>query len=253
MKFPVHSSWFLFSPAGGTRSRVSAAGKPSNRQTVKPSNFSMRTGPRSGSVLMETVLCLPLLLMLITGIWQFARIWEARLFTRYAAYNAARAALVYNVGDYGEGEGASFKFNAKSGPVWLAAVNTLAWMSHSSGAASRTLPGAEVLEYGNVRKGFYPYSARIRDQVWIVPDKCEEKDGYVKVTVRFDFPLIIPIYDGRALWGENSSNSPDLELVFDPKAEPDRYFPLTETCALPKPWSTVWYPRADGDLSKMIE
>ena len=214
----------------------------------------MRSGPRSGTVLMETVLCLPLLLMLMTGIWQFARIWEARLFTRYAAYNAARAALVYNVKDYAdEVNGSDVKFSQKKGAVWLAAVNTLAWMSHSSGAASRALPGVEVFEFDEKRMGYYPYSAKIRDQVWIVPDKCEEKDGYVKVTVRFDFPLIVPIYDGRALWGGNSSNSPDLELVFDPKAEPDRYFTLTETCALPKPWSTVWYPLAEGDLSKMIE
>ena len=220
----------------------------------------MRTGPRGGSVLMEMVLCLPLILMLMTGIWQFARIWEARLFTRYAAYNAARAALVYNVADYADVDGSKITFrnghDGKFSSVWLAAVNTLAWMSHSSGAASRALPGGvEVFEYDELRKGVYPYSARIRNQVWIVPDKSEETKGYVKVTVRFDFPLIIPIYDGRALWrGDPSSDSPDLELVFDPKTEPDRFFTLTETCALPKPWSTAWYPLVpEYEKPKMIE
>ncbi len=236
MKFPVHSSWFPVPPAGGTRSRAPAAGKPSN--------CSMRTGPRSGTVLMETVLCLPLLLMLITGIWQFARIWEARLFTRYAAYNAARAALVYNVEDYAEvgADGGISKFKPNEGPVWLAAVNTLAWMSHSTDAGNYTLPGVGVDEV-------YPHSGNIRSQVFIDNAGSCESNGYVKVSVKFLFPLLIPIFDGGAMWGKPSN---DLELVFDPVAEPDKSFTLTEACALPKPWSTRKYPRiSDADYRRM--
>ena len=194
----------------------------------------MRTEPRSGSVLMETVLCLPLILMLLTGIVQFSRIWEARLFTRYAAYNAARAALVYNPGDYGGGDGSAFKFNSNKGPVWLAAVNTLAWKSHTSDADGRSLPG--------IGDGQYPHSGLIEQQVRIVPGACFESDGVVKVTVRFDFPLIFPIFDANSVRGDSDAPDDIGGLVFDPLLDPWHTITLTESCILPKPWSTDHYP-----------
>ena len=205
----------------------------------------MRAEPQRGTVLMETVLCLPLILMLLTGIVQFTRIWEARLFTRYAAYNAARAALVYNMEDYGANSGGtSFTFNSNSGPVWLAAVNTLAWKSHTSDSGSRSLPGVGTGEF----HGKYPNSTAIRDQVRIVPEKCFESNGVVKVTVAFDFPLLFPLFDANVLWTEKDDQPNDVEgMVFDPFEKPDKTITLTEACILPKPWSTKWYPRLSGE------
>jgi hypothetical protein len=189
---------------------------------------------------METVICLPLILMLLTGIVQFARIWEARLFTRHAAYNAARAALVYNPADYGGSNGGkSFKFNSNSGPVWLAAVNTLAWKSHTSDANGRSLPG--------VGDGYFPNSGSIEQQVRIVPGACFESNGVVKVTVQFAFPLIFPIFDVNSVRGDSMAPDDVGGLVFDPLLDPWHTITLTESCILPKPWSTAWYPRLSGD------
>ena len=53
-----------------------------------------------GSVLMEFVIVAPMLLLLIFGIIQFAYIFMAKQLTFYAAYSAARTALVYNIKDY---------------------------------------------------------------------------------------------------------------------------------------------------------
>ena len=46
---------------------------------------------KRGSILAETVVVMPLLLLLIFGIIQFAQVWMARQFVVYAAACAARA------------------------------------------------------------------------------------------------------------------------------------------------------------------
>ena len=61
------------------------------RHILEEARFRVATS-RSGTVLMECVLVLPLLTLLIFSIVQFALIWYAQIMTHYAAYNAARAA-----------------------------------------------------------------------------------------------------------------------------------------------------------------
>ncbi len=46
-----------------------------------------------GSVLMEALICLPILLLLSLGVGQFAHIWLCRQVVQYAAFAGARAAL----------------------------------------------------------------------------------------------------------------------------------------------------------------
>lgn len=46
-----------------------------------------------GSVLMEAIICLPVLLLLSLGVAQFAHIWYCRAIVHYAAFSAARATL----------------------------------------------------------------------------------------------------------------------------------------------------------------
>ena len=53
-----------------------------------------RSMGRRGSVMMEFVIALPVLLALVTGCIQFAHLVAARLVVHYAAYCAARAGLV---------------------------------------------------------------------------------------------------------------------------------------------------------------
>lgn len=238
---------------------------PFNPSTIQPSNLSMRTEPRSGTVLMEAVLCLPILLFLLTAIVQFSRLWEAKLLTKHAAYNAARAALVYNEKDYASRKNGRIEFKTQGGAVWLAAVNTLAWRSSTDASRGKdgnyVFPGFEGDP--NYRIGS---SAFIRDQVRIVPSQSWESNGMVRVAVRFECPLLFSIFAlGTVQDRANEHQDPDARirpLVHDPeedfrsRSRWDWGIPhvsLVESCVLPKPWSTAWYPRVGKREERYME
>ena len=188
---------------------------------------------------MEAVLCLPLLLFLVTGIVQFARIWEARLLVQYAAYNAARAALVYNPADYGYvSEPGRFLFHPRQGPVWQAAVNTLAWRSATENGSDN------LLFPGFAGANAVPNSSAIWWQTTVHMGRSWESNGMVCVTINFQLPLLFSIFDPslltpteRAVEGEDGEKDPLTSL------NDFATFSLTESCILPKPWSTDLYPR----------
>lgn len=231
---------------------------------------------RAGTVLMEAVLCLPLLLFLVTGIVQFSRIWEAKLLTRHAAYNAARAALVYNVADYGKTNRlGQIEFFARSGAAWAAAVNTLAWKSatfdSAGGAHDFPFPG-----FGgdrNFRIGSSAFvrtkGASDRGQVSIDPSASWESNGFVRVTVRFKLPLLFSLFSLGAMHGEDDVGEPygvgpdnPAPLVHDTALDSKSrtawddeipHFTLEESCVLPKPWSTFWYPRVSSAERAFLE
>ncbi len=237
--------------------------------TLRPSSFVLRpsisTGPRSGTVLMEAILCLPILLFLVTGIVQFARLWEAKLLTKHAAYNAARAALVYNEKDYATRKNGRIEFKTQGGAVWLAAVNTLAWRSSTDSSqgedANYSFPGFEGDPGYRIGS-----SAFVRDQVRIVPSQSWESNGMVRVAVRFECPLLFSVFAlGSVQDRANEHSDPDARirpLVHDP-AEDSRsrsrwdwgtpHVSLVESCVLPKPWSTVWYPRVGKREERYME
>ena len=196
-----------------------------------------------GTVLMESVLVLPFLLMLITGIFQFARFWQARLYTQYAAFNAARAALVYNPVHYRNGE----RFLERDGVVWLAAVSTLSWISdggYSGGDSNFRMPGY----------GWVPRSRDVAQRVRISAARTDsyEQNGWVKVTVEFDYPTILAVYDPSPAWpGSRSGKGTDgVDRLANPKKF--RYFTFRESCLLPKPWSTVGYPHIGGEEWRIL-
>lgn len=221
----------------------------------------MRTRPRSGTVLMEAVLCLPLLLFLVTGIVQFARIWEARLLTRHAAYNAARATLVYNPSDYATTNALGKPiFRATSGAAWLAAVNTLAWKSatHSPFGSNYRFPGFLGLPDGRI-----PDSAFIRQQVRIDPNASWESNGLVRVTVQFKFPLLFSLFSLGATQGDPDADSQigsslvheasEDTAVLTAWSDSTPHILLKETCLLPKPWSSTRYPRVSDEEAVFME
>ena len=222
---------------------------------------------RTGTVLMEAVLCLPLLLFLVTGIVQFSRIWEAKLLARHAAYNAARAALVYNTGEYARvDDKGRIEFAARGGPAWAAAVNTLAWKSatfdSAGGAHDHSFPG-----FGGDRDSRIGSSAFVRSrgatrdgQVSIVPGASWESNGLVRVTVRFKLPLLFSVFALGAVQGDSASDP--APLVHDTAADVAPrsawsddipHLTLEESCVLPKPWSTRWYPRVSTPERRLLE
>ena len=235
---------------------------PFHPSTLPPFHPSIRTGPHSGTVLMEAVLCLPLLLFLVTGIVQFARLWEAKLLTKHAAYNAARAALVSNDADYGYRDPRGrIVFNTHGGAVWLAAVNTLAWKSATfstkGDGADYGFPGFE----GD--SGFRAdSSAFIRDQVRVVSSQSWESNGMVRVTVAFRFPLLFSVFALGSVQGHEDGDDDLRPLVHDtaldtrPRSSWDAgipHFRLVESCVMPKPWSTRFYPRVGANEARHME
>ena len=182
---------------------------------------------------MESVLVMPLLLFLITGIFQLARFWQARLMTQYAAYNAARAVLVHHPRHYLDEAGRNFL--ERDGVAWLAAVATLAWVADGE-------PGAQGRSYRMPGWGTVPRSADLANRVRIVPEASREEDGWVQVTVEYDYPTLFAVYDPAA--GEPRMRSAGTENV-DRVADIGRFphFTFREKCFLPKPWSTERFPR----------
>ena len=247
------------------------------------------TDSRAGTVLMETVLVLPLLMTSMFAIVQFALVWYAQLMTHYAAYNAARAALVYHPSEYRETENGtvSSKFLEKSGVCWQAAVRTLAPVSFSpdGGESKLTVPGWWTATDGRV-----PYASYIEEQVRLhvapnagngdeSPEPCEEGDGYVKVCVDFDFPLVVPVmgkmiasfyhgYDAATetlknpaqndweVWGWNPPDAVrgKTDAAREGHAMKTDYVTLHAYCILPKPYSTVcWALRSQAAAEEVLK
>ena len=221
-----------------------------------------RRSRRAGTVLMECVLVLPLLTLLIFAIVQFALIWNAQIMTHYAAYNAARAALVYNPKEYrmvGDVTGEPV-FRSYGGVCWEAACRTLAWVSYSPDDYS---PGdklrSELRVPGWFGEDIIPNSSHIMEQVRISP-KAEDSVEYedrpaVKVTVEFDYPLYIPVIGQMVAyfskieehvpsrwevtgWSPPAVGGEALDQARHPLMNVD-YITLTGTAVLPKPWKTT--------------
>lgn len=245
---------------------------------MRPNLSSMPKGRhrqscRTGTVLMECVLVLPLLTVLIFAVVQFSLIWYAQIMTHYAAYNAARAALVYHPGEYGEtdAQGKTEFFRTK-GPCWEAACRTLVWVSSSPAWDSGRL-GTEGSAFGvsgwwPTAEGRYapiPNSSHIENQVRIVGregDKIWSEETWdppvVKICVEFDFPLHVPVIGRMLAYFHESTSAPakwtptgwQPDAVGIVAADGARhktmqldYLPLRSVVLLPKPWKTVRYAR----------
>jgi hypothetical protein len=57
---------------------------------------SAKREPPRGQVLLETVLVMPLMIVIVLGILQLTEIEQARIMTEYAAFSAARTGIVWN-------------------------------------------------------------------------------------------------------------------------------------------------------------
>lgn len=128
-----------------------------------------------GSIMLETVLVLPIFVLIIFFLIQISFVWTAKQMTYYAAYCGARAALVYNPKDYHaekQNDG-SWRTNGfiRKGVVHQAACTVLSWISWSIAGNDLTQgaslayyngQGAELLNFwiGNYQ---VPLSSNIRN------------------------------------------------------------------------------------------
>ena len=246
------------------------------------SNLDKRAS-EAGTVLMESILVMPLLFTLVFAIVQFALVWYAQIMTHYAAYNACRAALVYHPTAYAQPKETTdadgqkdteWIFDAQKGVCYEAACRTLAWVGFSpdNGAGSYGIPG-----WGTI-----PASSHIANQVRIDPGKSRDGVGVVLpqvdaaytnltpsvcVRVEFDYPLHIPVI-GKMLayflrqeethpstW-ETTGWMPTAEGIAASESSDSLhktmgtdYVTLHAYCALPKPWATSRFALRPQEVS----
>ena len=219
--------------------------------------------------MLETVILLPVILMIVFYLLQMIFVLLAKEVTYYAAYCGARAALVYNPADYAD----TNRVGSGGGVVGEAACTVLSWISQS-------VEGSEPLKIA-ASDGDYevPRSENIRNQVSVkiveglsLPyseeelkklniEKLKEPFPIVRVTVTFKCPLLIPL-GGRIFAG--LANSPFqseakdtvstfAEVVAAGAAKEDKrgwlynYIEVQETCSLAKPYNTATFPLVPED------
>ncbi len=175
--------------------------------------------------MLELVLAFPLILTLMLGCMQFAHIWLGKEVVHYAAYCAARAALVCEESEW-----------QQAGQQ--AAEQVCAWVVNGMkpGEVDKSLPG-----WGDI-PGSGGVSRKTKVTITLV-DKWT-----IKAVVEQDFALIMPIAGPMIGWFTNPWDRP-LEYVKQRVDEsgdagadeiiPYPHLRFTETVFMPKPYVTV--------------
>ena len=187
---------------------------------------------RSGSVLMETVLVLPVLFLFIVGILQFAHIWMAKQMTAYAAYAAARAMMVVPPSE-------------QQAAAENAARMVLSWISLADEGDSK--PGVSVPGWGKIYG-----SSSVWKRVEVFANNTPTS---VSAKVEFKFPLMMPGMAANRIIASAATDSyvlPESSGDFwedwsNAAGNPSSidgwpYIELMEDCILPMPYSTANFP-----------
>ena len=170
---------------------------------------------RTGSILMETVLVMPLFLAMVMGTLQFAHIYIGKQIVNYAAFSAARSTLSAKAGD----EQTKAEEAAKRVLSWL----ILSPKKESNGVFMPDYSGSDMKSH-------------------LLGVKVETKEKWLKaVEVRFAFPLEFPLAAQIIRWGMNlpgyefeKKHSVGIDLKLAGVTTP--HLVLTERCILPKPY-----------------
>ena len=133
--------------------------------------FTGKNHGEQGSVLMESVLLLPVVLLSFMAAAQFAHIYLARHMIEYAAYSGARAGRL--------GSAAVIQTNAYNAAQQICSILSLT----AAGASGEplTLPWLGTIEN----------SQSLADKLQV--DCTEDPGKSVTCTVRMDFPLVVPV------------------------------------------------------------
>lgn len=221
---------------------------------------------------METVIVMPVLLLLIFGVIQFAHIWTARQMVAYAAFCASRAIMV--VPD---------KNDEKDTAAQNAAEVALAWINLVDNPDNRTaedvsyetcvdipgwgrIPGSgfsrrEGKNAGDKYVGKYVDKGELKRVLAEVHCRGEDEE-VASVTVRFRFPLIFNAMGINRIIAGAFDETVQTDALHDPSGGTDLYhemnarasravarmqdgwpyIELAETCVLPMPYSTARFP-----------
>ena len=234
---------------------------------------------RRGSMLMEFVLVMPILFMLIMLIIQFAQIMVVRQFVAYAAFCSTRSMLCSNPSEWSP----LVKPEKRDRCTHQAARRVLAWVNifgdpetanlRSWDEETRSLGkfsdiGETTISYTTVIYGSkdthdvlvpgwgqIPESNSVDTRLNVECGPMVPNGRYAYSTVRYDFPLLIPVagqiigfFMHHSASESKYMQSKDLPPGWIDELGPDEmidgmpYITLTETCVLPLPYSTARLP-----------
>ncbi len=239
---------------------------------------------KRGSALMEFVLVMPILFMLIMGVIQFAQIMVVRQFVAYAAFCATRSIYCSNPKEWSGSQ------NSKNNCAFQAARRVLAWVTIFGTPETANLRSwdeehlsigagdfAEIEDdnvsfattvYGSKAThdvlvpgwGQVPESNSVDRRLKVEADPESGKGKYAAATVRYKFPLLIPVagqmisfFAKNSVFDSQYMKNKDLtvggwtgeEELFDGVP----YIELKETCVLPLPYSTANLPENAFDYT----
>ena len=182
--------------------------------------------------MLEFVLAFPLVLTLIFGCMQLAHIWMGKQVVHYAAYAAARAALVCTEDEF---------LGERPPAPQQAAEQVCAWVVNgmTAGEVDKQIPG-----WGQI-----PGSGGVKRKTKVTVEKAGSWN--IKAVVEHDYALIMPIAGPMIGWlcnpwegegsgleyveqrADDSGNIGDADLIRYP------HLRFTETVYLPKPYVTL--------------
>ena len=255
---------------------------------------------RRGSILMEFVIVAPIILLLVSMILQFAHVWTARQITAYAAYCAARSIMAVPRAEQKDAakkaaELACSWMSLVGMPDAVVAVRDRAATSSTHVRVGRLhgvdeIPTEETVyeyrgepiaeEVGIPGWGSIPGSDSANARVSVEVVKDGRDAPVAEVTVKFKFPLVLPLAGRMLSWwvnradekidsldyGSHRTSAGDVpgwsgqEVVMDADGNAvvrnndgakvehgyEGKYPfivLTETCVLPMPYSTELFPK----------
>ena len=143
-----------------------------------------------GSVLMEAIICLPVLLLLSLGVAQFAHIWYCRTIVHYAAYCGARAVLTAPAGKNKELTAARSAVEIVCAPI--AFMNPTGGTDFSLPGITPPAPGENNSIQGSGAVRFKKDNNSTHDDNILQVSVSTPEDWHRQVDVVMKVPLLVP-------------------------------------------------------------
>ena len=202
----------------------------------------------NGSVLMEAIICLPVLLLLSLGVAQFAHIWYCRTVVHYAAYCGARAVLTAPNGAANELTAARSAAEIVCAPI--AFMNPTTSNDFSLPGITPPAPGSNnsIQGSGAVRfqQGNSSNSANNVLQVSVSTPatwhRCVDVTMKIPLLVPFSGPVIGQL---MSLWNDDAEfdiapDTPDGTVIQQFSGEWTSRICLREKAYIVKPFVSTW-------------
>ena len=204
-----------------------------------------------GSVLMEAIICLPVLLLLSLGVAQFAHIWYCRTIVHYAAYCGARATLTAPIGAANELTAARSAVETVCAPIaFINPTDANDFSLPGITPASSTTVNSAIGGSGAVRFKKNNDSNHINNILQVTVSTPPEQQWHRQVDVTMKVPLLIPfagpvIGKLMSLWNEEgefdiNADTPDGIVIQQFSGEWTSRICLRERAYIVKPFVSTW-------------